>query len=54
MRNGGRSTRVLVVDDDKAIRELVRTALADEGYQVTEATDGQEALVLPLTERASA
>lgn len=35
---------VLVVDDDRGIREFVRTVLADEGYSVTEATDGQEAL----------
>ena len=35
---------MLVVDDDKGIREFVSTALADEGYDVTEATDGQEAL----------
>lgn len=35
---------MLVVDDDKGIREFVRTVLADEGYEVAEATDGQEAL----------
>lgn len=40
----GRPARVLVVDDDKGIREFVRTLLADEGYEVAEATDGQEAL----------
>lgn len=32
------------MDDDRGIREFVRTVLADEGYAVTEATDGQEAL----------
>lgn len=44
MGRENRSARVLVVDDDKGIREFVRTVLADEGYDVTEATDGQQAL----------
>jgi two-component system chemotaxis response regulator CheY len=44
MRTEGRSARVLVVDDDKGIREFVRTVLSDEGYDVAEATDGQQAL----------
>lgn len=39
-----RQAHVLVVDDDRGIREFVRTVLADEGYAVSEATDGQEAL----------
>ena len=35
---------MLVVDDDKGIRDFMLTVLADEGYDVAEATDGQEAL----------
>ena len=35
---------VLVVDDDPAIRELVLETLIDEGYEVTVAEDGMEAL----------
>ncbi len=35
---------MLVVDDDPGIREFVCAALGDEGYDVAEATDGQEAL----------
>lgn len=35
---------VLVVDDDAAIREVVRTLLEDEGYAVLEAEDGAVAL----------
>lgn len=35
---------MLVVDDDTGIREFVRTVLAEEGYDVAEATDGQQAL----------
>lgn len=36
--------RILVVDDDTTIRELLREALEDEGYQVAEASDGVEGL----------
>lgn len=38
--------RVLVVDDDYAIRETLRSALQDEGYSVEEASDGEQALAL--------
>ena len=37
---------VLVVDDDRAIRETLRMALEDEGYAVLEAADGLVALEL--------
>jgi two-component system response regulator MprA len=36
--------RILVVDDERAVRGSVRRALALEGYTVSEAEDGQEAL----------
>ncbi len=36
--------RILVVDDDDTIRELVVMALADEGYQTAMACHGAEAL----------
>ncbi len=35
---------ILVADDDAAIREMVRALLEDEGYKVSEASTGQEAL----------
>jgi CheY-like chemotaxis protein len=35
---------VLVVEDDQDIRELIRETLAQEGYRVAEAGNGQEAL----------
>jgi CheY-like chemotaxis protein len=35
---------VLVVDDDAGTRELVRSILADEGYQVDTASNGDAAL----------
>jgi DNA-binding response OmpR family regulator len=36
--------RILVVDDDESIRQIVRLFLSDEGYQVFEAANGQAAL----------
>ncbi len=37
-------TQVLIVDDDPVVRRLVRVTLADEGYDVNVAADGEEAL----------
>lgn len=37
-------TRILVVDDDPHIRDVLRFALVREGYLVTEAADGRAAL----------
>jgi len=36
----------LVVDDDEGIRELIVSALSEEGYDVASAADGSEALTL--------
>jgi two-component system, OmpR family, response regulator MprA len=36
--------RVLVVDDDKGIRDLLQMALESEGYQVAAAADGATAI----------
>ncbi len=38
------SARILVADDDRAIRESLTRALALEGYDVVEASDGAKAL----------
>ena len=38
--------KILVVDDEEDIRELVRYNLAREGYQVTTVGSGEEALKL--------
>jgi two-component system response regulator MprA len=40
----GTKPRVLVVDDDKAVRESLRRSLEFNGYEVALATDGAEAL----------
>ena len=45
MHNGKQMTRnILVVDDDKGIRDIVRDILSGEGYKVVEAFDGTEAV----------
>jgi two-component system chemotaxis response regulator CheY len=36
--------RILIVDDDESIRQIVRMCLTDEGYEVFEAHNGQVAL----------
>jgi CheY-like chemotaxis protein len=38
--------RILVVDDDESIRQIVQLCLSDEGYDVSEAANGQAALEL--------
>lgn len=45
-RSGAGRGAVLVVDDDEAMRRLLGEALRDEGHEVVEATDGQEAMRL--------
>jgi len=35
---------ILIVDDDRDIRESLRDTLSDEGYVIVEASDGTEAL----------
>lgn len=37
---------ILVVDDEPELRDVCRAALASEGFQVLQASDGQEALDL--------
>ena len=42
----GIQKRVLVVDDDASIRELLSAALEDDGYEVLPAKNGQDALAV--------
>jgi len=44
--------RVLIVEDDFLIRLTLAEALADEGYTVSEASSGEEALVLVAADLA--
>jgi len=39
-------TRILVVDDSAAMREMIRIGLSEAGFLVTEAADGRQALDL--------
>ena len=48
---GGRSSSVLVVDDDALFRELVLTILRRAGYRTQEAATGEEALELAKRQR---
>lgn len=41
--------KILIVDDDPAIREILRAYLSREGYELGEAEDGVSALALAPT-----
>jgi DNA-binding response OmpR family regulator len=47
----GDGLRALVVDDDQAIRALLRTILELDGWEVHEAEDGAQAVALAEAER---
>lgn len=44
MNGGGQNFRLLVVDDEEAVRRALERALAYEGYEIAQAADGAEAL----------
>lgn len=44
--------RILIVDDDRLLRDATRAVLEEEGHEVVEADDGVEALRLHLAEQA--
>ena len=44
MTDAARARRVLVVDDEQDVRDLLTCMLSSEGYEVTTAADGAQAL----------
>ena len=50
-RNDGSKRKVLVVEDEKDIRDLIRYNLEQDGFAVLEADDGELALALVKRER---
>jgi two-component system KDP operon response regulator KdpE len=47
----GKGARILVVDDERQIRRLLKVALTGHGYEVLEAAGGQEGLQLAVAQR---
>jgi len=45
-------TRILIVDDDKAVRETISEVLSQSGFECLMAPDGEKALLLYAQERA--
>jgi CheY-like chemotaxis protein len=44
-------TKILLVEDDKSLREIYGVRLMAEGYEIISAGDGEEALALAIKER---
>jgi two-component system KDP operon response regulator KdpE len=51
MSSGESGLRILVVDDERAIRRYLRTSLGSQGHQVIEAATGQEAMTAAASDR---
>jgi DNA-binding response OmpR family regulator len=43
--------RILVVDDEKDIREIIRVYLEEDGYEVIEAANGEKAILMAQTSK---
>ncbi|MBQ3433499.1 response regulator [Candidatus Saccharibacteria bacterium] len=44
-------TKIMIVEDDAALREIYGIRIAAEGYEVVSAGDGEEALAVAVRER---
>jgi CheY-like chemotaxis protein len=51
MYNKGNMTKILLVEDDKSLREIYGVRLLAEGYDIVSAGDGEEALAMAIKER---
>jgi CheY-like chemotaxis protein len=51
MGTAGAGTTVLVADDDRSVREMIRTVLELDGYKVLEAENGREAWAIIRQQR---
>ena len=45
--------KILLVEDDKSLREIYGVRLLAEGYDIVSAGDGEEALAMAIKERPS-
>lgn len=45
--------KILVVEDEQPVRTFIRAVLAQDGYEILEASNGEEALNLWLSDRHS-
>lgn len=43
--NEANKVRILIVDDEKAIRRFLKTSLTSQGYEISEAKNGKEAIL---------
>lgn len=50
-QNGSKSRRILVVDDEQEVREILAETLEDFGYAVLTAASGEEALPVLVRDR---
>lgn len=51
MSDGGRFPRLLVVDDEQDVREMMGAVLSSQGYEVTAVANGAAALVAAKAEQ---
>lgn len=47
---GGNMTKIMLVEDDKSLREIYGVRLLAEGYEIVSAGDGEEALAMAVKE----
>ena len=46
LKGGSKGYKILMVDDESAVRDVLAVFLTDEGYDVIQAPNGEEALEL--------